>query len=91
MPTVHIKISGKVQGVFFRASGREVAEKLGLTGWIKNTEDGNVEALATGSEAQLGEFTEWCKAGPEKAIVTHVEITAQEEQLFSGFGVVRGF
>ena len=59
MTTVHLLIKGKVQGVFFRATAKEVADKLGVKGWIKNTWDDDVEAMATGSEEAIQKFIEW--------------------------------
>jgi acylphosphatase len=90
MPTLHLIIKGKVQGVFFRATAREVAEELQVKGWIRNTEEGNVEAIVSGSDEQLQKFTTWCKKGPERAIVTDVIISKIEEQHFSEFKVIRG-
>ena len=90
MPTVHLIIKGRVQGVFYRASAKDVAEEIGVTGWIKNTEEGNVEAMVTGSEAQLRKFIEWCKVGPRKAIVTDVVVSNKEEGNFTNFEVIRG-
>jgi acylphosphatase len=89
MPTVHLLIKGKVQGVFYRASAKEVADELQLTGWVKNTRNGDVEAVATGTEEQLQQFISWCKQGPPKAIVSNVEVRAREEEGFDTFKVVR--
>jgi acylphosphatase len=89
MPTVHLLVKGKVQGVFYRASAKEIAEELGVTGWIKNTEEGDVEITATGSDEQLQKFIEWCKIGPRRAIVTRVETCELEEASFKGFDVIR--
>ena len=61
MPAYHLIIKGKVQGVFFRASAKETAELLGVTGWVKNTKEGNVEAFINGDENKLQEFIAWCK------------------------------
>jgi acylphosphatase len=90
MPTIHLLVRGKVQGVYFRASAKEKAESLHITGWIKNTPEGDVEALASGSEEQLHYFTEWCRQGPPNAVVTGVVITEREEERFDGFKIVRG-
>lgn len=89
MPTVHLLIKGKVQGVFYRATAKEVAEELQLTGWVKNTREGHVEAIATGTHEQLQQFIDWCKQGPPRAVVTGVEIRPQDEQGFAAFKVVR--
>ena len=89
MATVHLIIKGKVQGVFFRATAKEVADEIGVTGWIKNTEDGNVEAMVRGSDVQLQKFIAWCKVGPRKAVVTHVKAMNVEEKNFESFQVIR--
>ena len=89
MPTIHLVISGKVQGVFYRASAKEQAEKLKLNGWVKNTKEGNVEVLASGSEENLKKFTEWCKNGPDGAYITNVEVTNSDERTDQGFKIVR--
>jgi acylphosphatase len=89
MPTVHLRVKGKVQGVFYRASAKDIAEELGVTGWIRNTEEGDVEITATGSKEQLQKFIEWCKTGPRRAIVSGVEITHVEEANFKTFDVIR--
>ena len=89
MPTIHLRIEGKVQGVFFRASAKKIARKLKLTGWIKNTKDGNVEVIATGNQEPLQEFIHWSKKGPENAMVENVFVTQQPEVLFNDFEIVR--
>ncbi|KAA9039118.1 acylphosphatase [Ginsengibacter hankyongi] len=89
MKTVHLKISGKVQGVFFRASAKEIASLHKISGWIKNTYDDKVEALITGKREDVEKFIAWCKRGPEKAHVENVIITNIELQMFEGFEVIR--
>lgn len=89
MPTNHLIIKGKVQGVFYRASAREEAKKLGVVGWIKNTADGNVEALVSGTDSQLEAFFAWCRQGPRNARVTNVIISPAEEKAFEKFTVIR--
>jgi acylphosphatase len=89
MPTIHLVISGKVQGVFYRATAKELAERLKLDGWIKNTKEGNVEILASGPSQDLLKFTEWCKIGPEDAVVSNVEVTDSSEKPEQGFKIVR--
>lgn len=68
-----LRIRGKVQGVFFRESARQEATRLGLTGWVRNRDDGSVEAVAEGESAALEEFIRWCHRGPQAARVTDVE------------------
>lgn len=89
METIHLIISGTVQGVFFRESARKLAEKLEIKGWIKNTFDGNVEALITGEENDVKEFVSWCRQGPERAEVDDVKISKQQIIKFQKFEVVR--
>jgi acylphosphatase len=89
MPTLHLIIKGKVQGVFYRATAKETADQLGVTGWIKNTSEGDVEAVVTGSEKQLQSFVDWCKQGPRRANVSEVISTEQEETVFEDFTVIR--
>ena len=89
MKTVHLKISGKVQGVFFRATAKEIASLHKISGWIKNTYEDNVEALITGEKEDVEKFIVWCKHGPEKANVKNVTITNIELQMFEGFEVIR--
>lgn len=89
MPTFHLLIKGKVQGVFYRATAAEKAEELGIAGWIKNTAEGDVEALVTANEAQLKQFIDWCKQGPRRANVAEVILTEQDEIVFESFSVIR--
>jgi len=90
MPTIHLQISGKVQGVYFRASAKEAAEQLGLTGWVKNSANGDVESVANGSEEKLAKFVEWCKMGPPGAKVVNVVVKNIEEAAFRDFAIIRG-
>lgn len=87
--TVQIIVEGKVQGVFYRATTREVAEKIGVKGWVRNREDGSVEIMASGSEAQLKEFIDWCRKGPKRAEVSNVTVTTVEGESFKEFQVIR--
>jgi acylphosphatase len=89
MATVHLLIKGKVQGVFFRATAKEIADKLGVKGWVKNTENDDVEAMATGSQEAVEKFIEWCRVGPRKAVVENVIVTKKEQTPFGDFKVIR--
>jgi acylphosphatase len=89
MPTIHLLIKGKVQGVFYRASAKATAEKLNLTGWVKNTQDVHVEALVTGEEEALQQFITWCRKGPTGAVVTEVVASPAPDSFFTGFSVMR--
>ena len=80
---VHVIISGRVQGVWYRAHTKKKAEELGLTGWVKNTVDGNVEAMFEGAESKIHEMIAWCWVGPPLAQVTDVKIL--QKQVGGGF------
>lgn len=90
MPTIRLHITGEVQGVFYRATAKKVADKLKITGRIKNTKDGDVEAIVSGGENEIQEFINWCKKGPEKAIVEEIIVTPEKEKTFTDFEVIRG-
>jgi acylphosphatase len=69
---VNIIVTGRVQGVFYRASTLERAQGLNLKGWVKNLPDGAVEIEAEGSRYSLEDLVEWCKNGPPDAMVQDV-------------------
>ena len=75
---VRLKITGVVQGVWFRKSTKDKADELKLTGWVKNLDNGAVLAVAQGPSAAVEQFITWCYQGPEKAVVTGVETEAQD-------------
>jgi len=88
MKRVHLFVSGRVQGVFFRAHTRDLAQKLGLSGFVRNLPDGRVEVVAEGPEEKLQELIQFCHHGPPLAHVTHVEIRWEEPTgEFRGFSV----
>ncbi|MEO7802183.1 MAG: acylphosphatase [Ginsengibacter sp.] len=87
MTTIHITIKGKVQGVFYRDSAKNQADKLGLTGWIKNTDDGNVEVMISGDNIELDQFVQWCKLGSDKSKVEGVSFDTVDDKKFSGFTI----
>jgi acylphosphatase len=69
----HLQVSGRVQGVYFRASAAREAVRLGLTGWVRNLPDGSVEAVAEGQQPALEAFAAWCASGPPAAQVVSVD------------------
>jgi len=75
---LHVIISGTVQGVWFRASTKQQAEKLGLTGWVRNTDTGKVEAVFEGEDEKLDEMIKWCHRGPSLSKVKKVDIKKQK-------------
>ncbi|MDI3299159.1 MAG: acylphosphatase [Bacillota bacterium] len=70
---VHLRIRGRVQGVGFRAGARAEAERLGVTGWVRNAEDGSVELEAQAEPEALERFLRWCQRGPAGARVDAVD------------------
>jgi acylphosphatase len=88
MPAARFLVSGRVQGVFFRASTREQALKLGLRGYAKNLPDGRVEVLAEGDASALDALERWLRVGPPMARVESVERgDADADEIGSGFDV----
>jgi acylphosphatase len=71
--TVHLFVTGLVQGVAFRQSAVFEAQRLGLDGWVKNLPDGRVEAEAEGDRAKVEVFARWCEHGPTGARVEWVD------------------
>lgn len=77
-----------MQGVFYRASTYEQARQLHLTGWVRNTPDGCVEAVACGGEKQLGQFEAWLRQGPAMAVVEQLVISKQlDDSAYSEFEI----
>jgi len=89
MKTIRLTIKGKVQGVFYRATAKDVADLIGIKGWVRNLPDNNVEIIATASEETLQKFINWCKQGPQKAKVEDIIIEELELQEFNNFKVIR--
>ncbi len=74
----HIFVSGRVQGVNFRAATRDQARQAGLHGWVRNLDDGRVEAVFEGSRAAVHRLVSWCHSGPIGARVEQVELFWEE-------------
>lgn len=72
---VRLQVSGRVQGVFFRSNTQEQAQERGLTGWVRNTRDGRVEAEVQGAPRAVEELIDECRTGPPAAQVDDVEVT----------------
>jgi acylphosphatase len=81
----HVYVSGKVQGVWFRANTQTTAEALGLTGWVRNLQDGRVEAAFEGDEKAVARMVNWCKHGPETADVEHIDVHHEAVEGLAGF------
>lgn len=76
---VHLKVHGRVQGVFYRQSTRDKAVTLGLRGWVRNENDGTVAIEAFGDDSRLEQLIAWAKVGPPSATVTLVDIAWQSD------------
>lgn len=87
--TLHLSITGRVQGVGYRDSLRMIAQALNITGWVRNKEDGSVEAIVQGEEQDVERVVAWCHNGPPGANVKYVNTTlAENQQRFIAFSRV---
>ena len=77
---VHLRIDGRVQGIFFRASTVEQASQLGLKGWVRNCPDGSVEVVAEGMRKKIERLVSWCQHGPPGAHVYNVTLQWEDFQ-----------
>ena len=89
MQTIKIKITGRVQGVFFRQSAQKKALALEIKGTVKNCEDDSVEIVATGDKEQLDKLVAWCWDGPPRAMVDNVTTQEVTLQPFNYFSIIR--
>lgn len=88
MEHLDIKVTGKVQGVFFRKNTSTVAEKLGIKGWVRNHSDGSVIIEAEGGKEVLEQFLQWCHTGPESAVVAGVESQVSDIKEYADFRIL---
>ena len=84
-----ITVTGKVQGVFYRASTQSQANKLGLSGFVRNEPNGNVFIEVEGEETELRKLVDWCSIGPPNAIVEEVQVLENEVKNLSIFSIIR--
>ena len=89
MATKIIIVTGKVQGVFFRAHTRDEANKLGITGRVRNLPDGSVHIIAEGKPEAMKAFLVWCATGPARARVDGIDIQDTEPRGYRDFTIVR--
>ena len=89
MKHLNIQIQGKVQGVFFRASARDMARKLNINGYAENKKDGSVYIEAEGEDEDLEKFVEWCHRGPQSAMVAAVDFQVEKLVGFVDFTIRR--
>lgn len=83
--SIHCYVSGRVQGVWFRASTKTEAEALGLTGWVRNLADGRVEVIACGEKESVNKLRDWLQHGPQLAEVTDLKCEVIPRQEFEDF------
>ncbi|MFC6976100.1 acylphosphatase [Halomicroarcula sp. GCM10025709] len=83
----HVYVSGRVQGVYYRATTRETAREQGVDGWVTNLDDGRVEAVFEGSEDDIEAMLDFCHEGSKRANVTDVEVTYEDPEGLDGFEV----
>ena len=84
-----IRVKGKVQGVFYRATTQKQANLLNIKGWVRNEADGSVLIDAEGDDDALAQFIGWCKQGPQRAHVSHVSVTEEPVAGYQDFTVQR--
>ena len=83
----HVYVSGRVQGVFYRATTRETARERGVDGWVRNLDDGRVEAVFEGPEEAVEAMVEWGHEGSPQARVDDVEVSYGDPEGHDGFEV----
>jgi acylphosphatase len=89
LKTVSITVSGKVHGVFYRQSTRELATALNIKGQVRNMPDDTVEIIATGTAEQIERLVKWCWLGPPKSKVIDVIVKEVPSETFEKFSIVR--
>ena len=87
MSSCRMHITGAVQGVFFRAEAKRIADELCIKGWVRNADEGSVEIHAEGSEEALKKLEQWCQQGPSAARVEKVEVKEVDEEGCENFEV----
>lgn len=88
--SVRVRVYGRVQGVWFRSSMKELADELGLDGWVRNVGDGSVEAVIAGDEEKVNKLVEWCRVGPPLAKVEKIDVKEiAEPARLEGFHIRR--
>jgi len=85
----HVFVSGRVQGVYYRATTRDTARERGVDGWVRNLDDGRVEAVFEGPEADVESMLEWCHTGSPKARVDDVDVEYGDPGGIEGFEIRR--
>jgi acylphosphatase len=84
---VHVYVSGRVQGVYYRATTRDEATERGVDGWVRNLDDGRVEAVFEGESDAVEEMVDFCYEGTSMANVSTVDVEEEEPEGLDGFEV----
>jgi len=87
MMSVHVRVSGRVQGVYYRAYTRDRAKSLGINGWVRNIPGGGVEAVLEGERRQVGEMLKVMKSGPSGSVVLGMELSEIEAKGYNDFEI----
>ncbi|MFZ2537005.1 acylphosphatase [Methanothrix sp.] len=87
MMSVHVRVSGRVQGVYYRAYTRDRAKSLGINGWVRNIPGGGVEAVLEGERQQVGELLRAMKSGPSGSVVLGMELSEIEAKGYNDFEI----
>ncbi|AEB69557.1 acylphosphatase [Methanothrix soehngenii GP6] len=85
--SVHVRVSGRVQGVYYRAYTRDRAKSLGINGWVRNIPGGGVEAVLEGERRQVGELLKAMKSGPSGSVVLGMELSEIEAKGYNDFEI----
>ena len=88
MICVHVRVSGMVQGVFYRAFTRDNASGLGIKGWVRNIPGGGVEAVLEGDRQKIGELLAMMKTGPARAIISGIELSEIKCKDYEDFKII---
>ena len=87
MKRANVRVQGSVQGVFFRVETRDRARSLGVSGWVRNLQDGAVEAVFEGPQERVESMVEWCRRGPAGAQVESIDVDWEDPAREEGFAV----
>ncbi len=88
MISVHVRVSGRVQGVFYRAYTKAQAQELGVKGWVRNVPGGGVEAILEGERQKVGELVGLMKTGPEGSMVSGLELSELKCKGYEDFKII---
>ncbi len=89
MICVHVRVSGRVQGVFYRAFTQNKAKEMGIKGWVRNVPGGGVEAVLEGERQKVGELLSLMKTGPEGSMVLGIELSELKCRGYEDFEIMR--